>query len=83
MSKRNEVYKNIMGDKKYAIREKGKRDSYLNNFRVDLGRIVFVNFISKKSDTVIEFSSKDDAQRTADRIAKQRKLTVEPVLLKR
>ena len=40
-----------MGDKKYAIREKGKRDSYLNNFRVDLGRIVFVNFISKKSDT--------------------------------
>ena len=72
-----------MGDKQYAIREKGKRDSYLNNFRVDLGRIVFVNFISKKSDTVIEFSSKDDAQRTADRIAKQRKLTVEPVLLKR
>ena len=72
-----------MGDKKYAIKEKGKRDSYLNNFRVDLGRIVFVNFISKKSDTVIEFSSKDDAQRTADRIAKQRKLTVEPVLLKR
>ena len=70
-----------MGDKKYAIREKGKRDSYLNNFRVDLGRIVFVNFISKKSDTVIEFSSKEDAQRTADRIAKQRKLTVEPVLL--
>ena len=71
-----------MGDKKYAIREKGKRDSYLNNFRVDLGRIVFVNFISKKSDTVIEFSSKEDAQRTADRIAKQRKLTLEPVLLK-
>jgi hypothetical protein len=70
-----------MGDKKYAIREKGKRDSYLNNFRVDLGRIVFVNFISKKSDTVIEFSSKEDAQRTADRIAKQRKLTLEPVLL--
>ena len=72
-----------MGDKQYAIREKGKRDSYLNNFRVDLGRIVFVNFISKKSDTVIEFSSKEDAQRTAERIAKQRKLTVEPVLLKR
>jgi len=74
-----------MGDsnKVYAIREKGKRDSYLNNGRVDLGRIVFVNFISKKSDTVIEFSSKEDAQRTAERIAKQRKLTVEPVLLKR
>ena len=72
-----------MGDKKYAIREKGKRDSYLNNFRVDLGRIVFVNFISKKSDTVIEFSSKEDAQSTSERIAKQRKLTVEPVLLKR
>ena len=70
-----------MGDKKYAIREKGKRDSYLNNFRVDLGRIVFVNFISKKSDTVIKFSSIEDAQRTAERIAKQRKLTVEPVLL--
>lgn len=72
-----------MGDKKYAIREKGKRDSYLNNFRVDLGRIVFVNFVSKNSETVIKFSSKDDAQRTAERIAKQRKLTVEPVLLKR
>ena len=72
-----------MGDKKYAIKEKGKRDSYLNNFRCDLGRIVFVNFVSKKSDTVIEFSSKEDAQRTADRITKQRKLTVEPVLLKR
>lgn len=72
-----------MGDKKYAIREKGKRDSYLNNFRVDLGRIVFVNFVSKNSETVIKFSSREDAQRTAERIAKQRKLTVEPVLLKR
>lgn len=72
-----------MGDKKYAIREKGKRDSYLNNFRCDLGRVVFVNFVSKKSETVIEFSSREDAERTADRIAKQRKLTLEPVLLKR
>lgn len=72
-----------MGDKKYAIREKGKRDSYLNNFRCDLGRVVFVNFVSKKSETVIAFSSKEDAERTAERIAKQRKLTLEPVLLKR
>lgn len=72
-----------MGDKKYAIREKGKRDSYLNNFRCDLGRVVFVNFVSKKSETVIEFSSREDAERTAERIAKQRKLTLEPVLLKR
>lgn len=72
-----------MGDKKYAIREKDKRDSYLNNFRCDLGRVVFVNFVSKKSETVIEFSSREDAERTAERIAKQRKLTLEPVLLKR
>lgn len=72
-----------MGDKKYAIREKDKRDSYLNNFRCDLGRVVFVNFVSKKSETVIAFSSREDAERTADRIAKQRKLTLEPVLLKR
>lgn len=72
-----------MGDKKYAIREKGKRDSYLNNFRCDLGRVVFANFVSKKSETVIMFSSKEDAERTAERIAKQRKLTLEPVLLKR
>lgn len=72
-----------MGDKKYAIREKGKRDSYLNNFRCDLGRVVFVNFVSKKSETVIGFSSRKDAERTAERIAKQRKLTLEPVLLKR
>ncbi len=72
-----------MGDKKYAIREKGKRDSYLNNFRCDLGRVVFVNFINKNSETVIVFSSKEDAERTAERIAKQRKLTLEPVLLKR
>ena len=72
-----------MGDKKYAIREKGKRDSYLNNFRCDFGRVVFVNFINKNSETVIVFSSKEDAERTAERIAKQRKLTLEPVLLKR
>lgn len=73
-----------MGDsnKIYAIREKGKRDSYLNNFRCDLGRIVFVNFVSKNSETVIKFSSREDAQKTAERIAKQRKLTLEPVLLK-
>jgi len=67
---------------KYAIVEAKNPDHYLNNFRCDMGRIVFVNFIERQDDDkIMTFSSEDDAQCLCERIAKNKKTAVKPVLL--
>lgn len=70
-----------MSGVKYGIKLKNDSNAYLNNIRCDFGRIVFANFVPKEHETVMLFSSKEDAESLAQRIAKQRKLAVETVLM--
>ena len=67
---------------KYAIVEAKNPDHYLNNFRCDMGRIVFVNFIERQDDDkIMTFSSEDDAITLRERIKKNKKKSVEPIAL--
>lgn len=70
-----------MGGLSYGIKLKNKDNMFLNNIGCSMGRIIHVNFVNKDNQTVIHFNSKDDAESLAQRIAKQRKLAVETVLM--
>jgi hypothetical protein len=71
---------------KYVIKNCSKNKvegEYLNNIHVDNGRLNRVNFVDKESPTVLEFTSKSDAETLCERIATRLKIRVEPTLLKR
>jgi hypothetical protein len=70
---------------KYVIKNCSKKvdGEYLNNIHVDNGRLNRVNFVEKDSPTVLEFTSKSDAETLCERIATRLKIRVEPTLLKR
>jgi len=59
---------------KYVISDP-KNETYLNNIHLDIlgSRMVGVNMVSKQCQTILTFSSKDDAQGVADRINKKSK----------
>ena len=70
---------------KYVIKNCSKKvdGEYLNNIHVDNGRLNRVNFVEKDSPTVLEFTSKSDAETLCQRITKSLKLDVQAVLHKK
>ena len=71
---------------KYVIKNCSKNKvegDYLNNIHTDMGRLNRVNFVEAESPTVLEFTSKSDAETLCERITKSLKLSVQAVLHKK